>query len=140
VEVLKPCWRWLSQSKNQKILAVIVPIVAAVAGGTWEVYKFISEKSKDTPTVSASSGGIAATGNVSPTASTGGIAVVATGSVTIGISLDQYEAGLKRRDQEVRAELSQANAADKDKIALLEKQLTDLQAKLKNPESALAVC
>jgi tetratricopeptide (TPR) repeat protein len=87
--------------------------------------------------ISASSGGIAAGGSVSPTASTGGIAVVATGSVTIGISLEQYEAGLKRREQEVRAELSEANAADKSKIALLETQLTAIQAKLKNLESAL---
>jgi seryl-tRNA synthetase len=78
----------------------------------WQVYLHISEKPKDTPSISAS-------------------------GVTIGISLEQCEAGLKRREQEVRAELSQANAADKDKIALLEKQLAEIQAKLKNPESAL---
>jgi seryl-tRNA synthetase len=42
-----------------------------------------------------------------------------------------------RWEQEVRTELSEANAADKDKIALLETQLTTIQAKLKNPESAL---
>jgi hypothetical protein len=43
-----------------------------------------------TQTISASNSGIAAGGNISPTASTGGIAVVATGNVTIGISLEQY--------------------------------------------------
>jgi seryl-tRNA synthetase len=51
--------------------------------------------------------------------------------------LEQYEAGLKRREQEVRAELGQVSAADKSRIALLEKQLTEIQAKLKNPEGAL---
>src|ERR1700724_133550 len=99
---LKACWRWLSQSKNQKILALIGAVAVAVVSGMWQVYLHISEKPKDASTVSASSGGIAAGGNVSPTASTGGIAVVATGSVTIGIPLEQYEAGLKRREQEVR--------------------------------------
>jgi hypothetical protein len=137
VNLLKASWRWLSQSKNQKILALIGVGVAAVVSGIWQVYLHISEKPKDSLAVSASNGSIGAGGNVSPTASTGGIAVVATGSVTIGIPLERYEAGLRRMEQEVRAELSEANAADKYKFALLERQLTEIQAKRKNPESAL---
>jgi hypothetical protein len=136
VTFLEACWRWLSQSENQKVLAFIGGGVAAVVGGLWQVYLHLSKKSKDTA-VSASRGGIAAGGNIAPTATSGGIAVVATGPVTIGISLEQYEARLKRREQEVRAELSQAAAADRNKIALLEKQLTEIQTKLENPEGAL---
>jgi len=37
----------------------------------------------------------------------------------------------------VRNELAQASAADKGKIALLDKQLADVQAQLQNPEAAL---
>jgi hypothetical protein len=86
VEFLKACWRWLSQSKNQKILALVGAGAAAVLSGVWQVYLHIWGNPEDTPTVSASNGGIAAGGNIAPTASTGGIAVVATGNVTIGIS------------------------------------------------------
>jgi Flp pilus assembly protein TadD len=137
VSSLRSVWSWLSKTKNQKTLAIIGGGLAAVIGGAWQVYLHISEKSKEPSTVTAPGGGIVAGGNVSPTASTGGIAVVSTAPVTIGITLEQYEAGLKRKEQETRAELAQASAADKDKIGLLEKELTDVQAKLKNPEAAL---
>jgi hypothetical protein len=94
VNRLRSAWNWLSNSKNQKTLAFISVGVASVVGGVWQGYLHISEKPKEipTPTISASNGGIAAGGNVSPTASTGGIAVVATGNVTIGITLEEYEA------------------------------------------------
>ena len=134
---LRNAWSWLSKTNHQKTLAFIGGGLAIAIGGAWQAYLHFSEKPKETPTISASNGGIAAGGNVSPTASNGGIAVVATGNVTIGITLEQYEAGLKRKDQETRAELAQASAADKDKIALLEKELTDVQEKLNNPETAL---
>ena len=73
-------------------------------------------------------------------AAVGGHAIIATGNsnVTIGVTLEQYEAGLKRKEQEVRGELRAAGAADKEKTALLEKQLADIQSKLDDPESALA--
>ena len=50
---------------------------------------------------------------------------------------DKLNAWTATMEQEVRAELSEANAADKYKFALLERQLTEIQAKRKNPESAL---
>jgi hypothetical protein len=52
VKFLGVCWRWLSQSENQKILALIGTAAAAVVSGIWQVYLHISKKSKDTPTVS----------------------------------------------------------------------------------------
>jgi tetratricopeptide (TPR) repeat protein len=111
--------------------------LAVAIGGGWQAYLHFSEKPEGPTTVTASGDGIAAGGNVSANASGGGTAIVATGNVVVGITLEQYEAGLKRKEQETRAELAQANAADKDKIALLEKELTDVQAQLKNPEAAL---
>lgn len=138
---LKAAWRWLSQSKNQKTLSWISGGLIVVAGGLWQGYLHFSEKPKNepTPTISAAGGGIAAGGNVSATAAPGGNAVINTGSgsITIGISLEQYAAGLKRREQEVRAQLREVSGADKERIALLEKELADAQAKIKSPESGL---
>jgi tetratricopeptide (TPR) repeat protein len=131
-------WNGLTESRIKR-LAFIGAFIAGVFVISWQVYTHFSkpETSGAPPRVQASQGGIAAGGNVSPTASSGGIAVVSTAPVTIGITLEQYEAGLERKEQETRAELAQASAEDKDKIALLEKELTDVQAKLKNPEAAL---
>jgi hypothetical protein len=136
---LRSALSWLSKPNHQKTLAFIGGGLAIAIGGAWQAYLHFSEKPKETPTstISASNGSIAAGGNVSSTASTGGISVVATGNVTIGITLEQYEAGLKRKEQETRTELAQASITDKNKIALLEKEQSEVQAKLKNPEAAL---
>jgi hypothetical protein len=69
--------------------------------------------------------GIAAGGNVA-----GGDV-----SVVIGITPEQYEAGLKRREEEIRNERTQGRPTDKGK---LDSQLDDTQARLQNPEAALA--
>lgn len=142
--VSKGLWGWLSDDKRQRTLAFVGAGLAVVIGGGWQAYLHLTEKPKESPppsTITASNGGIATAGGITATASGSGTAVVATGPVTItqfnGITLEQYEAGLKRREQEVRAERAQANAADKDKIAVLEKQLADIQAKLQNPDKAL---
>ncbi len=138
---LKTVWHWLSQREVQKTLAIVSAGLAVVMGGAWQAYLHFSGKPKDTltPTVSASSGGIAAGGNVAATAAPGAPAIIATGNVTIGVTPEQYADGLKRREQEVRTEirLSQDSAVDKKKIAQLEKQLADTQAKLENPKAAL---
>ena len=132
-------WRWLSESKNQKTLAWLGGGVIIVVGGVWQAYVHFSDSpAEDKPpisNVSASNGGIASGGAVT----IGGNAIVQTGSgtITIGYTLAQIETELKQREQAVRTELAQANKADKDKIANLEKQLADIQAKLNNPEDAL---
>ncbi|WP_197491358.1 tetratricopeptide repeat protein, partial [Methylomonas methanica] len=132
-------WRWLSQSKNQKTIAWLGGGLFIAVSGFWQAYVYFSDKPKDDKplitSISASNGGIVSRGNVL----IGEHAVVQTGSgtINIGITLEQFETRLKRREHEVRTELNQAVAADKDKIALLEKQLADIQAKLNSPESAL---
>ena len=68
----------------------------------------------------------------------GGIAVVSTAPVTIGITRDQFEVEyLKRREQEILNELAQTNASERERKILLEKELAGVQAKSKNPEAAL---
>jgi ABC-type transporter Mla subunit MlaD len=140
MDLLSSAWDWVSKKRNQATLAIIFSIfsgLAAAIAAAWTVYLRFSKKPKESSTVTASGGGIAAGGNVSPTASSGGIAVVSTAPVTIGITLQQYEAGLKRREQEIRGELAQANVTGKENRPLLEKQLSDIQAKLGNSEAAL---
>jgi tetratricopeptide (TPR) repeat protein len=137
---LRSAWNWLSKTNNQKTLVFICGGLPIAIGGVWRVYLHFSEKPKETPTstISASNGGIAAGGNVSPTAGPGGIAVVSTAPVTIGITRDQFEVEyLKRREQEILNELAQTNASERERRILLEKELSGVQAKSKNPEAAL---
>ena len=63
---------------------------------------------------------------------------VATPPVIIGISLEQYEAGLKRREQEVRDDLARTDRDNKEEIARLEKELAAAETKRQNPEQALS--
>ena len=98
-----------------------------------------------TPTSSAvgsvTGGGVAAGGYITASAGSGGAAVVGSGNVVnvnIGITLEQYEAGLKRREQEIRSELATVGAQDKQRMAQLQKELADVQGKSQNLEASLA--
>ena len=139
-------WARISNENNQRTWKFIGGGIAAVVPAVWAVYLYLDssptvQPTKPGQTVTATSGGVAAGGNV--TATSGGI--VNTGSnntFNIGITLEQYEAGLKRREQEIRAEalaeLAQPNGADKARIAFLEKKLAAAEAKLQNPEQSFA--
>ncbi|MGH6848648.1 MAG: tetratricopeptide repeat protein, partial [Methylocella sp.] len=104
---LGSAWDWVSNKENRETLAFIGGPIVVVITGAWAAYLHFSKKPKESSTV---------TFNFS------------------GITLEQSDARLKSREQEIRAELALANAADK---ALLEKQLSDIQAKLGNSEAAL---
>jgi hypothetical protein len=56
------CWRWsfLSVPKNRKALAGIWAVVVVVAGGAWEVYKYVWPHEEGPKIVCAQPGGIAA--------------------------------------------------------------------------------
>src|ERR1700730_4830611 len=108
MDLLGSAWDWVSIKEHRETLAFIGGGIVVVISGAWAAYVRFSEKPKQSLTVTFS-----------------------------GITLEQYEAGLKRREQEIRSELVKANAADKDKRALLEKQLSDIQAKVGNSEAAL---
>ena len=131
-------WARLSDGRTQRTLAFLGAGVAAVAGATWTAYVHFAEKQRaPTPDVAATQGGIAAGGNVTATAPPGGIAVVASGPVTIGITLAEYEERFKRRERELREEAANTSRADKDRIALLERQLAAAEAAVKSPEQGL---
>ena len=56
------CWRWsiLSVPKNRKTLAGIWAVLVVVAGGAWEVYKYVWPHEEGPKIVCAQPGGIAA--------------------------------------------------------------------------------
>ncbi|MGH8532623.1 MAG: tetratricopeptide repeat protein, partial [Gammaproteobacteria bacterium] len=75
------------------------------------------------------------------TAERGGVAVTSTGAnttVNIGVTLKEHEERLERREQELREEFTKTSATDKDRLALLEKELAAATAKRENPEASLA--
>jgi len=140
VNWLESAWRWLSNSGNRETLALIGSAVVVVFVAAWQIYLHFFKKDNPPTTVMASRGSVATGGDVSTKSSDGGIANVGPGKVTvinIGITPEQHDAILKRREQEIRAELAAESAEDKEKIALLKKELADVQAKLRNPDAAL---
>ena len=139
-------WAQISNENNQRAWKLIGGGIAAVVAAVWTLFVYLHDSPEGRPTnakkiVTASQGGIAAGGNV--TAAPGGVVNAGSGNTfNIGITLEQHEASLRRREQEiraeVRAELAQTNGANKAKIGLLEKQLAAAEAKRQNPEQSLA--
>ena len=128
---------WSRLSDTQRALAFLGAGIAAV-GAAWTAYTHFSEKpTPPASAVSATQGGIAAGGNVTATAAQGGVAVVATGPVTIGITLAEYEERIKKRERDLREEFASTSRTDKDRIALLEKQLAAAETLARSPEQSL---
>lgn len=88
-------------------------------------------------TVSATSGRVVVGGNLTVDGSNGGTAIVATGNVVIGLTAEQLEQALGRKEKAVRKELSRVNAEDKQRVAILEKELVDALQKSQNLEASL---
>ena len=131
-------WHFLSDRGTQRTLTFLGTGIAAAVGATWAAYVYFTDKPKTlTTSVSTSQGGIAARGDVRATAAPGGVAVVATGPVTIGVTVEQYEAITRKRERELREESAATSRSDKEKIALLEKQLAAAAEQLKSPEQGL---
>jgi tetratricopeptide (TPR) repeat protein len=115
-------WRFLRDKRNQQVLGWLSGGLVVVATGLWVVfiYFFPPPKSPETKlsgpvpvSVQADRGGIAIGGSVSgSTIKTGDTRTCETksggqvvcGDLVIGITLEQYETGLKRRAEEIRAE------------------------------------
>ena len=87
--------------------------------------------------VSATSGGIVVGGKLTVDGSNGGTAIVTTGDVTIGLTVGQLEQALARKEKAIREELSRVNAEDKQRVAILEKELVDALQKSQNLEASL---
>ncbi|UVJ44301.1 tetratricopeptide repeat protein [Pseudomonas sp. LS1212] len=131
-------WAHLNEEHTQRTIAFIGAGIAAVVTATWTAYVYFAEKPSLPPSgVSATQGGMATGGDISATAAPGGVAVVATGPVTIGITLDQYEEKIKQRERDLREEYANASRTDKDRIALLEAQLAAVETAARSPEQSL---
>lgn len=87
--------------------------------------------------VSAISGGIVVGGKLTVDGSNGGTAIVTTGDVRIGLTVEQLEQALARKEKAIREELSRVNAEDKQHVAILEKELVDALQKSQNLEASL---
>ncbi|MFH0341757.1 MAG: tetratricopeptide repeat protein [Chromatiales bacterium] len=107
----------------------------------WQRYLHFSADSRPGSPASVSVGDGSVAGNVNTTAGPGGVAVTNIGAnttINIGITFKEHEEHLKRREQELREEFVKTSAANKERLALLEKELAAVTAKRQNPEASLA--
>lgn len=119
-------WTWLSSPNRQGTLTFIGTGVAAVVAAIWTGYVYWDEKSS-TPTSS-----------VAASVTSGGAAAGSGNVINIGITLEQYEAGLKRREREIRSEPATVGTQDRQRPIQLQKELADVQGKAQNLEASLA--
>ncbi len=146
---LRKSWVWLGNSKNQKTLTFVGGGLTIVAGACWQIYPhlFSTEEHKLSAAqqITATQGGIAASGNVNITASSGGTAIIQTGTGSIhitntqGISEEKFqrlaeELGVRKQALEKFFEiLEQAQVASGDldhTLREIAKRYKDLQTKL----------
>ncbi|MEN8259161.1 MAG: tetratricopeptide repeat protein [Pseudomonadota bacterium] len=88
------------------------------------------------PILSSTDGSIVINGAVNTTAHDGSSVVIATGNVTIGITIEEYENVLKSKETEIRDALERLSSADIEKRKVLEKELAIAREKLLNLEVA----
>jgi len=109
---------------RRKILKYLLGFVVAVVGGGGTIYLGLFHQDNST---TATDGGVVLKGCQ-------GISIISTDSrdIHIGISLQEYEAGLRRREQEVTQELEQAHEEERRLLetgkAEIERRLADVQA------------
>lgn len=127
------------QRKLQIALLGAIAAVAAAVGGGWAVHVGLSYQDNS---ITATDGGVVNRDiQGSPAAHTGsedisrGVQHKGQGDIHIqvGITLEQYEAGLKRREQEVTEELKQAHAEDRQ---ILEKEKAEIKRRLADTEAS----
>ena len=126
-------WDWILEPNNQQTLAFLGAALAAFSAAVWKVYTHFSKRksSSGSPNVLASTAGIAVGGDFAPKAESG-----AAQTFNFGISIEQYEAGVKRHERELREEFAKLTAQESEKRSLLEKELAATEGKLTNLEAA----
>lgn len=125
---------WIIENKEWVFSGVGVILLSAVA-------KFIFSRKQSrilspAPIISSTDGSILINGSVNTTAHEGGSVVIATGKVTIGITIEEYEAGLKRKETEIREALERLTVDNLEKRKILEKELAATRERLSNLEVA----
>ncbi len=129
---------WLTNKDNREAALALLALVSALLGGGWFLYDRFLAPPAPRPLPVAQSIEIGGTaGNVQQVAK-GAVAVVAGdgATVTVGPTLEQYEAGLARRAEEIRAELEGAHAEEKE---VLRSQLDEVHRRMEDVETSFAV-
>ena len=122
-------WKEITQDNKVKLIlfilgAVLIPVVGYF-GKDWFESSSTSPKTLPTSvTITASQGGVIQTNQ-----SGQNVVNIDSGTINIGITPEQYEQGLKRREAEVSTKLKQAHTKDRQ---VLETELQVIQAKLQN--------
>ena len=135
MEWLKDLWDSLLDADHRgRLFGVITLLVGAV----WGAYVHFSKKKGSSPTqVTAHGGGVAAGGNIT----VGKELKTAGRDINIGITLEEHDKSLKRRELEIREEIKEETKEDREKdqerIETLERQLSAIDLKLSNPEQDL---
>jgi len=118
-----------SQRKFRIALLGVIATVAAAIGGGWAIhlsYRNSSIIATDSGVVNKDIQSSPVTHTVSGDINLG-IQHKEQGDISIGIILEQYEAGLKRREQEVTEELKQAHVEDRQ---ILEQEKSEIKRRL----------
>lgn len=120
---IRDLWRSLYDERNRKTLAFLGGGLVVVLCATWQVYVHFSKSNSESvkPPIVATQGGIAAGGNIT-----------VGGDIITGITLQDYEAGLKRKESEFREKLAKLTDNDTEKRKLLEKRIAFTDEKLAN--------
>ena len=101
------------------------------------VGSFLGGKDSRTGVVINAPGGVAIGGDYAPQARDSATLYSAPGgTVNVGISLEQYQESLKRREDGLREEFAKTRAEDKERRGIIEKELSAAQNKLGHLESA----
>ncbi|GJL74059.1 tetratricopeptide repeat protein [Nitrosomonas sp.] len=121
---------WCSLTHKQKI-ALIVAIIGAMGG----IYITLNISSTGDTINPSTNGGTANvhTGTGDIHANVTNNTHIQNQTIHIGIALEQHEQRLKRRESEIRADLEQAHAADRQ---LLEIELRDIEQRLQDTEAS----
>ena len=151
MDLLKQLWGFLLDSDNRETVALIgggaVTIIGGIVGAiTWFIKRKKASEQNSTPSQSISIKGDAADtnqvqGNHNVTGD-GNTNIVNMGDNAEALKAkDEFIADLKERLKTVESELKTASSekdSNRDKVHILELELTELKSRLENPDKALA--
>jgi tetratricopeptide (TPR) repeat protein len=125
---------WIIENKEWIFSGIGIILLSVLA-------KFIFSRKQTSvlspvPIVSSKDSSILINGSVNTIAHERSSVVIATGKVTIGITIEDYEAGLKRKEIEIRDSLTKLVTDDLEKRRILEKELATVRDSLLNLEVA----
>ncbi|NKB64038.1 MAG: tetratricopeptide repeat protein [Gammaproteobacteria bacterium] len=122
---------WFEKVKNRLLQnrEIVVMIFIAMLGGVWSIFEYFNPSQNTVSSQAESSApnsGMVINGDAtSPIVHSG------SGDINIGISLEQYEQGLRRREEEITLALTRSFDADRGILlrekAGIEKQLWDIR-------------